>query len=136
MKRIESWFHLYSEDTIKTILNLFLVVAVFAFCIYAPQLIRYYFINRFESKTIGIIDKIEARKGIHETREGGKVVLTSYKVDYHFEAEESVIKKSQIISRNTLQYEKWYCLSQWKIGDTILVKYDSDHPNKSMIEVQ
>ena len=135
MKKLKTWIHLYGEDTWKIAKNLTLAATIFAFCIYAPRLLRQYLIDRFDSEAIGIIEQIDEKKGIQEAREGGKVVTVAYKIDYHFNSKYSVIQRSEILYKNSLVRSQWYQLAQLKIGDTINVRYDSAS-NKSAIELQ
>jgi hypothetical protein len=133
--KIKLWIHLHKDDLVG-FFKIFVPMLLLVFIVrQIPSITRMFILSKLDTEIFGVIDTIEKREGVHESQIGGKVIIMSYKLNYHYLIEEEKINQSEIIDRKSVNLKQKIILDQLKKGDTILVKYDSEGKSKSKIKI-
>ena len=133
---ISLWIHLHKDD-IFAFFKLFIPILLLIFIVREiPSFTRNYFLSKLDSEKIGIIDNIEKVKGIHESEVGSKIIIKSYRVNYHYVIEDKRIDGNEIIDMASITLKQKIRLNKIEKGDSILIKYDSGNLEHCKIKIR
>ncbi|MEM6316198.1 MAG: hypothetical protein AAF960_00925 [Bacteroidota bacterium] len=136
MENIKLWIQLHKED-IKGFFKILVPLLVLIFLVQRmPMAIRHYVLSKFDAETMGVVDSLEVRKGIHELEIGGKVVIRNYGIAYHYQIGNERIDRSETIDRTSLIIEQKVKIDKVRKGDSLLVRYDSNNLKRSRLEIK
>ena len=133
MKKIHQWFLLYGDD-IKGIIKVIalLVVVVGGYRI-LPRVLRYASTIELKGETIGVVTQIRKVEKIYESEGGGKLGVKGYDVKYSYVVDGKEEDKQVYLDKLRYTMQERMKLYQLEVGDSVLVKFDLDTPNKSTI---
>lgn len=131
--KIKLWLQLHKGDIISALKLLIPILLLIFIILKFPFLTRTYFLSKLDSEIVGVVDKIEKTKGIHESEIGGKIINKNYKIAYHYIIKREKIKGIEVIDRSSLNLKQKIRVNKIEIGDTILIRYDSRNIKSSKI---
>lgn len=101
-----------------------------------PNFFQSFSSSKLNNQTIGIVDDIQTSKYIRQTPEGGKISTLNYIIDYHFKTNDETHKNKEYIPKNSINSDQIIFLNNLKIGDSILLHFNSNNPNFSKIQLK
>jgi len=134
MIKIKLLIGYYWQDIIGVSKLLLMLVA--GLMIYqVPYFLRNSQLVRYDSEIMGQIESIDKIIGIDQTEEGGKVVIKGYDIKYKYEVDRNEFIKTETVSKIGLRRGQRIRLFKLTEGDSLRIKYKSEHPDKSMIDM-
>jgi hypothetical protein len=136
VERIKLWGYLH-EDDLKGVFKVFLPLLLLLIAlINIPYFTRMFVVQSLDSETYGVIESIEKRKGVHESKYGGSLVIKDYKIQYRYLVKNDSFVQTEIIDRKSVKLDERIKIGKLKKGDTILVKYNSKNYNQSHLKIE
>ena len=133
MKKIYQWFSLYSDDIKGIIKVTVLLVVVVGGYRALPRVLRYASTVKLKGETIGVVTQIRKVEKIYESEAGGKLGVKGYDVKYSYVVDGEEEDKQVYLDKLRYTMKERMKLYQLQVGDSVLVKFDLDTPNKSTI---
>ncbi len=136
MEKIKTWLFFNKENLIgffkyfiPTLILIFVVSRI-------PWILDQLALGNYDSETMGVVTYAKKIKGISDSQTGGRVVTKFFHIEYEFKLEGNVFEKKEKIPTTTINVKQYAKLNKIEIGDSILVKYDSENHDKSKIKIE
>lgn len=136
MEKFKTWLFLNNEDLKKFPKRFSPILFLMIILIKGPWIVRQFAVKNYDSETIGVVTFLEKIKGISDSQTGGRVVTKFFHIEYKFQIEENIFEKKEKIHRSTVNIKQYSKLKKIEVGDSILVKYDSENHNNSIIKIE
>lgn len=133
LKQLKLWLYLHKDD-LSGFFKLFLPLILIIFIYRAmPSIVRYFQSTGLDADTIGIVDSITKNEGIHESEAGGRVIIKSYQIEYHFISENEKVARNEYLSRSSISLSQRMVLNKLDVGGSVFVRYNSGNPLECQI---
>lgn len=122
---------------IKAIVKLFIPLVLILFILkIGPSLLLKYESSKYNAKTSGVVSGKKMTEGVRETYEGGFKTIEFYDIYFDYMIEDKLCKGNSGFQRSQLNLKQRQYLNNLKNGDSIIVKYQKENYNRSLMELK
>ena len=129
-RKVAYWLEDHARSLTATALILVGLGVFVFFYQYGPVLVNDFALNNLDGQARAVVISMETKKTITESLSGGRVKVGGFLLSYRYSIGQNTYTNEEFIDRRAIHPNAFRILQRVEVGDTVLIKYDTENPER------